>query len=302
MATVRITKTELERDLDTVLARVRDEGVEVIVVEEHHPVAIIMALEGPSPELREQIELEKKFEERLGPSPVGDDASAGDVQGARSALRNLPTPVSESDPEQETGEVAAALKNRELSARLQIIGSLQRLGIPHSKWPDFVKSFYGNPQEGAGYSACIAPPPFQAPEFDQLKQSYEQWEKAADKAWKQHRKQFIQRFCQYAVTLGVDQEIPPAKRRRGTGRTGRNAPPRLRFEWAARRLSGAAWKEIAGASFQEDHVKKAASEVLKEAGWPTKVKLPKARKTKPKSRPKPHQASRNLRPNLNRRS
>jgi hypothetical protein len=87
--------------------------------------------------------------------------------------------------------------------------ALQRLGIPYPKWPDFVKSFYENPKERAGFSASISPPPFQAPEFDWLKQSLEQWEKAAHKAWRQHLDSFKERYCQYPITQGVDMEIPP---------------------------------------------------------------------------------------------
>ncbi len=40
MATVHITEAELARDVHSVLARV-EEGVEVIVERDHHPVAVI---------------------------------------------------------------------------------------------------------------------------------------------------------------------------------------------------------------------------------------------------------------------
>jgi len=106
-----------------------------------------------------------------------------------------------------------------------------------------------------------------------LRQSRDEWVKAADAAWQQHRDRFL-KAVQFWVTNGVDEEIPPAKSTRGAGQKGRrlNTPPNLRFEWAARRLSGAAWKEIADESFKQDRVQKAATEVLKLAGWPTKVK------------------------------
>jgi hypothetical protein len=38
---VHLTETELADDIHTVLARVRDEGLEVIVEQDHRPVAII---------------------------------------------------------------------------------------------------------------------------------------------------------------------------------------------------------------------------------------------------------------------
>ena len=45
MATVRITEAELARDIHAVLAKVQ-EGVEVIVEQDHRPVAVIRAPHG----------------------------------------------------------------------------------------------------------------------------------------------------------------------------------------------------------------------------------------------------------------
>jgi hypothetical protein len=166
-----------------------------------------------------------------------------------------------------------ALKNRKIRLRLQIIDAFQRLGIPQREWPDFVRTFYASPQERTGFSDSFEPLPFQPPIFDRLVESLEEWTKMADIAWKRHRDRFVEE-CRFGRTVGVDEEIPVAKSTRGAGGKGRrrNAPLGLRFEWAARRLSGAEWKEIANESCKEDQVKKAASEVLKLAGWPTKVK------------------------------
>jgi hypothetical protein len=180
----------------------------------------------------------------------------------------------------DTGEAAAAAKNRAIWARLQIINAFQRLRIPHNKWPDFVRAFHTNPQERQGYSESNQPLSFQPPAFDRLHESPEQWAKVADAAWHQHRNAFLEK-CRLWVTLGVDEDIPPAKTTRGPGRKGRNAPPESRAEWAARRLSGAAWKEIADEPFQQDQVKKGASELLKLAGWPTKANPPKTPKVDP---------------------
>jgi antitoxin (DNA-binding transcriptional repressor) of toxin-antitoxin stability system len=46
MATVRITEDELARDIHAVLAKVQ-EGVEVIVEQDHRPVAVIKTPKGP---------------------------------------------------------------------------------------------------------------------------------------------------------------------------------------------------------------------------------------------------------------
>jgi hypothetical protein len=138
-----------------------------------------------------------------------------------------------------TGQAAAALKNRMIKARLQIIAALQRLGIPQHKWPGFVLAFYTNSQQREGYSESSFLPPFQFPVFERLHDSPEQWAKKADAAWQQHRDAFLEK-CQAWVSEGVDEEIPPAKQPRGPCRKGRDAPLALRAEWAARRLSGEA--------------------------------------------------------------
>jgi hypothetical protein len=128
--------------------------------------------------------------------------------------------------------------------------------------------FGTDPDEPTGYYDSLEPLSFQPPVFERLHESPQEWRKRADAAWQQHRDRFLEE-CQTWVSVGLDEEVPLAKSTRGTGRTGRrlNAPLALRIEWAARRLSGAAWKEIANESFKEDQVKKAASEVLKLAGW-----------------------------------
>ena len=172
---------------------------------------------------------------------------------------------------QNKGDDAVAKKNREIKVRLQIIEAFQRLGIPQRDWPDFVRGFYTKPRQRIEYSDPLEPPSFQPPVFDRLHESPQEWTKRADTAWQQHRDRFLQQ-CQSLVTLSLDEEIPLAKITRGPGQKGRrlNAPLGLRVEWAARRLSGTAWKEIGDESFKEDQVKKAASDVLKLAGWATK--------------------------------
>ena len=174
----------------------------------------------------------------------------------------------------DTGQAAAAAKNRETTVRLQIVEAFQQLGISDREWPDCVRRFYSNPEARKEYIESNDPLPFQPPAFDRLHQSPEEWTKVADAAWQRHRDGFL-KLCQSWVTAGVDQEIPPAKSRRGPGRNGRrlNAPLDLRYKWAARRLNGAAWKEIAGEFSKEDQVKKAAVKVLKAAGWFTKDKI-----------------------------
>ena len=81
MATVRITEAELTRDIHAVLAQVQ-EGVEVIVEQDHRPVAVIKTPKGPGRKISECIALAKAYEEKLGYAPVPDPDFAKDVQAA----------------------------------------------------------------------------------------------------------------------------------------------------------------------------------------------------------------------------
>jgi antitoxin (DNA-binding transcriptional repressor) of toxin-antitoxin stability system len=86
MATVRITEAELARDIHAVLAKVQ-EGVEVIVEQDHRPVAVIKSPRGPGRKISECIALAKAYEEKLGYAPVPDPDFAKDVQAAVDARR-----------------------------------------------------------------------------------------------------------------------------------------------------------------------------------------------------------------------
>ena len=93
MATVRITEAELARDIHAVLAKVQ-EGVEVIVEQDHRPVAVIRTPQGPGRKISECIALAKAYEEKLGYAPVPDPDFATDVQAAIDAHREPLNPPS----------------------------------------------------------------------------------------------------------------------------------------------------------------------------------------------------------------
>ena len=86
MATVRITEAELARDIHAVLAQVQ-EGIEVIVEQDHRLVAVIKAPQGPGRKIAECIALAKAYEEKLGYAPAPDPDFAKDVQAAIDAHR-----------------------------------------------------------------------------------------------------------------------------------------------------------------------------------------------------------------------
>jgi hypothetical protein len=89
---VHLTGTELADNIHTVLARVRDEGLEVIVERDHRPIAIIRRPEGPGRKLSECIAIAKAYEESFGYTPVPDADFAADVQAAIDAHREPSTP------------------------------------------------------------------------------------------------------------------------------------------------------------------------------------------------------------------
>ena len=81
MAQIHMTEAELARDLHAVLERVR-EGVEVVIEQDHRPVALIKTPPGPGRPIDECIALAKAYEERLGYAPTPDPDFANDVQAA----------------------------------------------------------------------------------------------------------------------------------------------------------------------------------------------------------------------------
>jgi len=86
MATFRISEAELARDIPGVLAKVRD-GAEVIVEQDHRPVAVIKMPQGPGRKLSECVALAKAYEAKLGYAPLPDADFAADVQAAIDAHR-----------------------------------------------------------------------------------------------------------------------------------------------------------------------------------------------------------------------
>jgi len=58
------------------------EGVEVIVEQDHRPVAVIKTPQGRGRKISECIALAKAYEEKLGYTPIPDAGFAADVQAA----------------------------------------------------------------------------------------------------------------------------------------------------------------------------------------------------------------------------
>ena len=170
-------------------------------------------------------------------------------------------------PSSGTGHAAAAHLNRQRQARIQIREALVRLGVGSASWPSFV-----NAPLASELHHTVIPPSFQPPNFERLHQSVRDWQASADNAWKEHRDKWV-RTLQFWVEKGIDEQIVEAKQARNPGIRGsrrKNSVVTVRYEWAAKRLCGCGWKEISKAHFP-DAVRKAASEVLRLAGWPAKL-------------------------------
>jgi len=175
-----------------------------------------------------------------------------------------------------SGQAWAAKKNREQEVRTRIVRTLQELAIPATEWPDFIQSWQVNAPHQQRFGHKVTPPSFQPPVYDRLAQSIEEWKKVADAAWERLRDHFV-RQRRYWEQVGVDEKIPPATKTRGPGKTGRYAKIEDRYKWAALRLRGLAWKEIAAQSPADiSTVTKAATQVLRAAGWPAKLSAIKA--------------------------
>jgi hypothetical protein len=173
--------------------------------------------------------------------------------------------------ESAVGQAEAARKNQQREARVGIQRALARLKIPQKEWPSFVQEPLGDE-----YFQSVSPAPFQAPIFKRLHQSPGEWSRLADAAWEAHREKFL-RGDEFRVEKGLDEAIPERKRERIRGKdvSGCKESPIVRYEWAAKRLCGLSWKEIAGDK-NVDAVRRAASEVLRLAGWPSKLRVIKA--------------------------
>lgn len=93
MSTVRITETELARDVHAILEKVQ-QGIEVIVEQDHRAVAVIRTPAAPGRKISESIALAKAYEDKLGYRPTPDPDFAKDIEegiAARSQPLNPPS-------------------------------------------------------------------------------------------------------------------------------------------------------------------------------------------------------------------
>jgi len=81
-----MTQAEVAGNFAAVLERLKH-GTEVVVEQDHRPVAAISPVKGPGRPIDECIALAKAYEEKLGYEPAPDSDFAADVQAAIDAHR-----------------------------------------------------------------------------------------------------------------------------------------------------------------------------------------------------------------------
>jgi antitoxin (DNA-binding transcriptional repressor) of toxin-antitoxin stability system len=79
MAQVHMTEAELARDLHAVLEKVQN-GAEVVIEQDHRPVAVIKTPQGPGRTLSECIAIAKRREQERGYAVTLDPDFAADVE------------------------------------------------------------------------------------------------------------------------------------------------------------------------------------------------------------------------------
>jgi hypothetical protein len=93
MATVRITESELARDVRAVLEKIEGGNEIIIEREDHRPVAVMKQPQPAGRKISECIALAKAYEEKLGYAPVPDADFTKDVQvgidAHREPIRNV---------------------------------------------------------------------------------------------------------------------------------------------------------------------------------------------------------------------
>jgi antitoxin (DNA-binding transcriptional repressor) of toxin-antitoxin stability system len=93
MAQVHMSEAEVAKNFAAVLEKVR-QGTEVVVEQDHRPVAVIRTPQAPGRSIDDCIALAKAYEKSLGYAPVPDADFAQDVQAGIDAHREPLNPPS----------------------------------------------------------------------------------------------------------------------------------------------------------------------------------------------------------------
>ena len=148
--------------------------------------------------------------------------------------------------------------------RRRIIEAFQRLGESPEAWSRLV-----GPEPTVSDGGQMPGDPFWPPAFNPYEQTSEEWKALALAALQNYLDEFLKSY-QACVNIGLDEPMEVPKQRRV-----RNASINERYEWAALRLIGDSWKEIAvryghcatqeDLDRVEDAVRKTATNILRRA-------------------------------------
>jgi hypothetical protein len=167
------------------------------------------------------------------------------------------------------------LSKTQRQERERLVAAIARLRLPELKeYPDLPELARKAILQGRVYRSYSFTQPFWLPKFRITEQSKEEWEREADELYLKYR---VEEWRKCHVYLSVDEPVAELRKRRGSGKTGRNASTDERYEWAALRWLGLSWKSIAGLCLPcrskraltaaVSTVEKAATEILRSAGF-----------------------------------
>jgi len=178
-----------------------------------------------------------------------------------------PGAISEGGTLADTKEIAGRamlLPKAARDERQRIIQAFQHLGIPRETWSQLV-----GPDPIVNNGGQVPGDPLRPPAFNPYEQTPDEWRRLAHAELDEYLDEFL-KSCQACVNIGLDEPVELPKQRRN-----RTASINERYEWAALRLMGHQWVEIAAryrdCSTEEDinravaGVRKTATDILRRA-------------------------------------
>ena len=134
-------------------------------------------------------------------------------------------------------------------SRVRFLQACERLEIPYEHWPDFGKLSLP-PKVRVGKR----PPVFTPPHFDPLREGIGEWRRKAEGLFRKHCDEFLTKVSEDLKGFVKSGVLTRIERSQG------EAPPKLRFEWAARRYClGERYKSMASAKYSDVAIRRTVS-------------------------------------------
>lgn len=225
------------------------------------------AAESAAPDLEqfEEVSLDSLSEEQYQTWRLTGELPKASAMPPAKKTVEAPRELDEPKPEEPAG--FQTLSKHARGERERIIAAFERLGVSPEKYLPLV-----GPEPPRIHQALMFAEKFSFPPRNSYEQTEREWIALADAAYRALRDKLVENQRAWQK-LGID---PPAGiQRRGPGKTARNAKVNDAYEWAAKRLLGEPWKEIAAQypmrtdlDKRANTVSKAASTILNAAGIP----------------------------------